>query len=104
MVIEGESGIGKSALARRVAARAEPCALLMAAADRAEADLEYGVAEQLRQRVDPHLLTGRALLAGGAAPGASPFAVGADLLAVIGALLARGSTTSSGPTGPPSRP
>jgi len=48
------------------------------------------VAEQLRQRVDPHLLTGRALLAGGAAPGASPFAVGADLLAVIGALLARG--------------
>ena len=90
MVIEGESGIGKSALARRVAARAEPCALLMAAADRAEADLEYGVAEQLRQRVDPHLLTGRALLAGGAAPGASPFAVGADLLAVIGAMLAGG--------------
>ena len=45
VVIEGESGIGKSALARRVAARAEPCALLMATADRAEADLEYGVAQ-----------------------------------------------------------
>jgi DNA-binding CsgD family transcriptional regulator len=90
VVIEGESGIGKSTLARRVAARAEPCALLMARADRAEADLEYGVAQQLLQRVDPSLLAGRALLAGGPAPGASPFAVGADLLAVIGALLARG--------------
>src|SRR5262249_2131725 len=55
-----------------------------------EADLEYGVAQQLLQRVDPHLLTGCAFLAEGPAPGASPFAVGADMLAVIGAILAGG--------------
>jgi DNA-binding CsgD family transcriptional regulator len=90
VVIEGESGIGKSALARRATAVAEPCALLLATADGAEADLEYGVAQQLLQRVDSQLPMGPALLAGGPAPGASPFAVGADMLAVIGRMLAKG--------------
>ena len=59
-------------------------------ADRAEADLDYGVVEQLLQRADPRLLEGRPLLVGGVPSGASPFAVGADLLAVVGKLLADG--------------
>ena len=62
----------------------------MARADGAEADLDYGVAQQLLQRVDPRWLGGHTLLAGGPAPGAPPFAVGAEMLAVIGGLLARG--------------
>ena len=90
VVIEGESGIGKSALGRRAAARAQPHALLMGRADRAEIDLDYGVVEQLLQRVDPQLVVGRRLLAGGIPFGASPFAVGAELLAIVGKLLAEG--------------
>jgi hypothetical protein len=90
VVIEGESGIGKSALARRSAALAGPHALFTARADRMEADLDYGVVEQLLQRVDPEILEGRRLLAGGVPSGASPFAVGAELLAVIGKVLAEG--------------
>ena len=61
-----------------------------ARADRMEADLDYGVVEQLLQRVDPEILEGRHLLAGGVPSGASPFAVGAELLAVIGKVLAEG--------------
>ena len=90
VVIEGESGIGKSALAWRGAGLASPHALLTGRADRSEADLDYGLVEQLLQRVDPELLEGRRLLASGVPSGASPFAVGAELLAVVGKVLAEG--------------
>jgi DNA-binding CsgD family transcriptional regulator len=90
VVIEGESGIGKSALSRRCAALAKPHAFLVARADEAETDLDYGVAQQLLQRVDARLLKGRNLLDGGISFGASPFAVGAEMLAVIGETMAEG--------------
>ena len=63
--IEGESGIGKSALARRCTALAEPRVLLSARADIAETDLDYGVVQQLVRRVDVHMLEGSPLLSAG---------------------------------------
>ena len=95
VVIEGESGIGKSALGGQGATLATSYGLLAARADRAESDLDYGVVEQLLQRVDPRLLEERRLLAGGVPSGASPFAVGAELLATVGELLAEGPVVVS---------
>ena len=95
VVIEGESGIGKSALGRRAVARAKPHTLLTGRADRAETDLDYGLVAQLLQRVDPQLLEGRRLLVDGVPVGASPFAVGAELLAIVGKLLAEGPVVVS---------
>ena len=86
ITIEGESGIGKSALGRRCIAAAEPCFLLRARADVAEADLDYGMVQQLLDQVDQAIVAGRPLLSGGIPGGAAALAVGAELLAVIGQL------------------
>jgi len=82
VTIEGESGIGKTALARRSLARSG-LAALWARADPSEADLEYGIIEQLLRGVDRRLLARYPLLASDVVR-SSPFAVGAQLLGVIG--------------------
>ena len=83
VTIEGDPGIGKTALARHCLAEAEGTGLrvLSARADQAEADLDFGLVDQL-------------LRAAGGSPGSScpragrlghpSFAVGARLLEVVG--------------------
>ncbi len=87
VTVEGESGIGKSALARRCLDAAEGFTVLSARADPAETDLDYGIVGQLLRRVDRASLSGYPLLAG-APPGSSPLGVGAQLLGLVGDLQA----------------
>jgi hypothetical protein len=83
VTIEGESGIGKTALAKRLLASSTGLTALWARADQSEADLEYGIVGQLLRGVDRRVLARYPLLASGGT-GASPFGVGAQLLGVVG--------------------
>ena len=58
VAIEGDSGMGKTALARRLLAEAPGLRVLQARADQAEADLDFGIVDQLLQ-------SGRGSLSGG---------------------------------------
>ena len=84
VTIEGDPGVGKTALARRCLAEAEGTGLrvLPARADQAEADLDCGLVDQLLRTA------GRAsrlvVPAGGTGSDISSFAVGARLLEVVG--------------------
>jgi DNA-binding CsgD family transcriptional regulator len=81
VAIEGDPGMGKTTLARRCLAEAGEVRVLSARADAAEADLDFGLADQL--------LRGALLAAG--SPGSS-FAVGARLLEVVGDQQAAGAS------------
>jgi DNA-binding CsgD family transcriptional regulator len=83
VTIEGESGVGKTALARRGLAAAAGLTAWWARADPGEADLEYGIIEQLLRSVDRRVLARYPLLAGDLVR-SSPFAVGAQLLGIVG--------------------
>ncbi len=78
VAIEGDPGVGKTALARRCLAEAADLQVLSARADQAEADLDFGIVDQLLRA------------AGGSVPTATPngaassFSVGAGLLEVVG--------------------
>jgi DNA-binding CsgD family transcriptional regulator len=89
VTIEGESGVGKTALARRTLASFTDVTRLWARADPAESNLGYGILNQLVRGVDRSLLTRYPLLAG-EAPASAPFAVGAQFLGLIGALQRAG--------------
>jgi len=83
VTIEGESGVGKTALARRSLASSAGLTVLWARADLGETDVEYGIIGQLVRGVDRQMLARYPLLAGDAVR-SSPFAVGAQLLGVVG--------------------
>ncbi len=85
ITVEGESGVGKTALVRRCLAAEDGLTALWARADRGEADLDYGIIEQLVRGVDGRLLGRYPLLAGEVAR-SSPFAVGAQVLGIVGDL------------------
>ena len=102
VTIEGEPGVGKTALARRSLAGTGTGTgsgtgtgtgsggfrVLSARADQAEADLEFGLVDQwLRAAGASSPLPAPT---GGTGPAASSFAVGAQLLALVGAQLAVG--------------
>ena len=89
VTVEGESGIGKTALVKRGLASARGFRALSARSDQSETDLEYGVIEQLLRNVDVPLLDRYPLLRGDVVR-SSAFAVGAELLAVLGEQLATG--------------
>ena len=89
VTIEGESGVGKTALARRCLAAAPGLTAWWARADPAEADLVYGIIGQLLRGADRQVLARYPLLAGGAVR-SSPFAVGAQLLGMVGDLQGAG--------------
>src|SRR5215472_3680534 len=89
VTIEGESGVGKTALARRSLTSSAGLTALWARADPGEADLEYGLIGQLLRDVDHRVLARYPLLAGDVAT-SSPFAVGVQLLGIIGELQGAG--------------
>jgi DNA-binding CsgD family transcriptional regulator len=89
VTVEGESGVGKTALVRRAVASSTGLRVLWSRADPAEVDLDYGLIEQLRRRVDSEVAARYPLLAGDLAQ-SSPFAVGAQLLGMIGDQQAHG--------------
>ena len=87
--IEGESGVGKTALARRAIWSSTSLTPLWARADPSEADLDYGVIQQLVRGADRSLLARYPLLDADAGA-ASPFAVGAQFLGLVGDLQRAG--------------
>jgi DNA-binding CsgD family transcriptional regulator len=90
--IEGEPGVGKTTLARHCLAdaTAQGLKLLSARADLAESDLDFGLVDQLLRAAGVR----SALMAPptGNEAAVSSFAVGAQLLDVVGVQLAGGST------------
>jgi hypothetical protein len=88
VAIEGDPGVGKTALARRCLAQAVGLKVMAARADQAEADLEFGLVDQLLRTAGAVVQPVLAAAAGGSP--ASSFAVGARLLEVVGDRQARG--------------
>lgn len=85
-VVEGEAGIGKTALVRQVTAPLADFTVLWATGDPSETDLPGGVLGQLTRRVDRDVLADFPLLAPVSAVGVSPYAIGGQLLLLLGAL------------------
>ncbi len=84
VTIEGDPGVGKTALARRGLAEAEVSGLrvLSARADQAEADLDFGIVDQLLRAAGG---ASRLMVpAGGTGSDLSSLAMGARLLEVVG--------------------
>ncbi|GAA1300162.1 LuxR family transcriptional regulator [Planotetraspora silvatica] len=90
-VIEGEAGIGKSALVRRFAASLDDFTVLRAIGDPSEADLPYGVIGQLTRHVERAVLKQFPLLAESPPAGTNPHVVGGQLLLLLGALQESGN-------------
>jgi DNA-binding CsgD family transcriptional regulator len=88
VAIEGDPGVGKTALARRCLAQAPGLTVLAARADQAEADLDFGLVDQLLRAAGDAFPA--VLPIGGTGRPASSFAVGARLLEVVGDRQARG--------------
>ncbi len=90
LTVEGESGIGKTALVRHWVASRPDVRCLWARADPAESDLAYGIVEQLLRAVDGSVLADYPLLTGDVGR-SSPVGVGGQLLGVIGNLQSDGA-------------
>ncbi len=84
VVVEGEAGIGKSALLRRLLRDAPDLRVITASGDEAEASLPYGMISQVLGSADPACLEAFPLLSDGPPPTADPLAVGAALLGLLG--------------------
>jgi hypothetical protein len=89
VAIEGEPGVGKTALARRGLNNAKGVSprVLSARADEAEADLDFGLVDQLLRAAG---VSQQVIPADGAVSPVSSFAVGVRLLEVVGGQLATG--------------
>ncbi|WP_175409901.1 AAA family ATPase [Streptomyces sp. TRM64462] len=90
--VRGEAGVGKTALLRHLAEGLPGFTALWATGDPAETDYAFGLVGQLVSRVGPEHLTGLPLLGGPLAPGAAPFAVGAELVRLVGELQGGGQS------------
>ncbi|MEU9130632.1 AAA family ATPase [Kitasatospora sp. NPDC048540] len=91
ILVEGEAGIGKTALIRRglSGAALDGFSVLRAFCDDSERDYAFGVVSQLIQRLGP-LQDDFPLLGMPISSGAAPLPVGAQLLALVGRLQERG--------------
>jgi AAA ATPase domain len=89
VAIEGVPAVGKTALARRCLAEATGLRVLSARAGQTEADLDFGVVEQLVRAAAGALPLISAT--GGTDSPSSSFAVGARLLEVVGEQEAKGT-------------
>ena len=85
VAIEGDPGVGKTSLVRRCLAEAAGLRVLQARASLREADLDFGIADQLLRPAGEAVLTAET-----GAP-TSSFAVGARMLEVVGEQLAAGA-------------
>lgn len=83
VLVDGDAGVGKTALLRQLLAGADGCRCLRASGDELEAGLAYGVVEQLLAGVGRRLAD---LPAGGGDPG--PLGIGSGLLELLGQLQA----------------
>ncbi|WP_406410926.1 LuxR C-terminal-related transcriptional regulator [Streptomyces sp. NBC_01614] len=89
VAVEGEAGIGKTALVRQaVASGTDGLQVYWASCDQAEQDWPYGVLEQLLRRF-PEDTPGLSDLADAITPTASPLMIGARLLALLAAASER---------------
>ena len=89
VAIEGDPGIGKTALVRRFLAQATGLKILSARGDQTETDLDFGIVDQLLRGAGddvPMVPSPR-----GAGLAASSFAAGAHLLEVVGGQEATGA-------------
>jgi len=91
VAVEGDPGVGKTALARCCLAGAEGVSsrVLLARADQAEADLDFGLVDQLLRAAGE--VSQLIMPSGGTGSAISSFAVGARLLEIVGERLAAGS-------------
>ena len=89
ITVEGESGVGKTALIRHWVASLADVRVLWARADQADSDLDYGIVEQLLRGVDGGVLDRYPLLTGDIAT-ASSVGIGGQLLGVVGDVQADG--------------
>ena len=89
VAIEGDPGVGKTALARRCLTGAPGLRVLSARADQAETDLDFGIVDQLLRTAGG--VVPAAALTGGTGSPASSFAVGARLLELVGEQQATGA-------------
>jgi DNA-binding CsgD family transcriptional regulator len=92
VLIEGESGIGKSALISGFLGGQGAVPVIIASGDEAEAVLPYGLVQQLAAKaaaLSPHVLAGLELLCHGPRANANPLAVGVEVLALISSLQGR---------------
>jgi DNA-binding CsgD family transcriptional regulator len=85
LAIEGDPGMGKTVLARHCLAEPAGLKVLSARADQAEADLDFGIVDQLLRAAGDG---SAAAATDGTASPISSFAVGARLLEVVGEQLA----------------
>lgn len=86
VAIEGEAGIGKSAIVRQLLRSCPRAVALAASGDEGEMTLAYGVIAQLAACAGLPATEGLPLLVSGPPPGADPLAVGAQLLALLASL------------------
>jgi DNA-binding CsgD family transcriptional regulator len=88
VTVEGDSGVGKTALVRHGLPASKCRPALWARADAAESDMDYGVVAQLLRDVESRVLRRYPLL--GPGQPSSSFGVGAQLLGVVSDLQAEG--------------
>jgi predicted ATPase len=86
VVIEGEAGIGKTALLRRCRARSTGFVVLEASGEETETNLELGIVSQLIACSPAEADPPQSRSLGTGAASTVPFAAGADLLALLGAV------------------
>lgn len=86
--VEGEAGIGKTAFLARCLAAACDMVVLAVSGDESETTLDYGVVTQLLHRARSESTAAGVDGAPEPEPTATPFAVGADVLEVLGAVQA----------------
>ncbi len=89
VAIEGDPGVGKTALARHCLTEVAGLRVLSARADQAEIDLDFGIVDQLLRAAGSAFPP--AALTGGTGSPTSSFAVGARLLEVVGEQQATGA-------------
>ena len=85
VVVEGEAGIGKTAFLRRCQSLADGFVVLRAGGDESEVGLDRGVVSQLIDRASEVGSDSGARIEDGASA-SNPFAVGAELLSLLGSL------------------
>ncbi len=83
VLVEGEPGIGKSALISEFLAGQGQIPLMAASGEASEQELPYGLVRQLAGGLSGRLAAGCPALAAGPAADADPLAVGAELLTLL---------------------